>query len=169
VLFPISTPCYERLLTKTTMNSQNTIRAMRFNNARYIDRRLLRVPEAARRSVRTALRYIYLENGPRNLQRRQLKEAEQYLDKYAEKIVIHWLYTRTNGRLRKSYGYAALRCARLARYRCKVCGNRDVRVLEFDHIKGRVAGSEFACLCANCHRIKSRALDWTGQKRGRER
>lgn len=168
MLFPLSTPYYEQFLTETTMNSQNTIRTWRFNNARDIDRRLLRVPEAAHSSVQTALRYLYLDDGPRNLKRRQLKEAEQYLDD-AEGVVIRWLQTRTNGHLKKSYGYPALRCARQARYRCEKCGNSDVRVLEFDHIRGRVAGSGLDCLCANCHRIKSRELDWTGQKQRRER
>jgi hypothetical protein len=102
-----------------------------------------------------------------NLPRERLLRAERHLEA-AERIVIRWLYTRTNGNLRSSYGASALRAARASRYRCQECNFGDVRVLNLDHVNGRVAGSPFACLCANCHTIKSRKSDWTGEKPDRD-
>jgi hypothetical protein len=97
-----------------------------------------------------------------NLPRERLLVAEPHLQA-AERVVIRWLYTRTNGNLRSSYGASALRAARDSRYRCEACNFGDVRVLNLDHVNGHVANSPFACLCANCHTIKSRESDWTGE------
>jgi len=135
----------------------------RFNNNRHIANRILLVPVAARGALRSALLYLYMDNGPRNLPRDRLLLAAPYLDA-AERLVARWLYTRTNGSLRKAYGAAALVAARSSRYRCGDCNFADVRVLNLDHIGGRVHGTGFACLCANCHTIKSRKSDWTGTK-----
>src|SRR5262249_44205084 len=118
-------------------------------------------------SLRTALGYLYKDDGPVNLPRDRLRVAEPHLEA-AETIVIRWLYTRTNGSLRSSYGAAALRAARASRYRCEVCKFADVRVLNLDHVNGRVTGTPFACLCANCHTLKSRESDWTGEKPDRD-
>ena len=136
-----------------------TIDSSRFNNTDLIEDRVASVADKG--SLRTALRYLYLDDGPLNLPPKRRKAAERFLDA-AEVMVIRWLATRTNGRLKKSYGAAALRAARLARYRCQECGFPEVRVLNLDHIDGRVVGTAFACLCANCHTIKSRKSDWTG-------
>src|SRR5262245_23039474 len=146
------------------MLQQLTIDADRFNDEVAIAHRIAAVPVDAQSGLRTALRYLYLDSGPINLQRKQRLQAEPHLDA-AERIVIRWLATRTNGNLRKHYGREALRAARLSRYRCNECGFADVRTLNLDHIDGRVAGTAFACLCANCHAIKSRKFDWTGKKR----
>lgn len=135
----------------------------RFNDNSYIESRTVAVPAADRGSLRTALSYLYKDDGPVNLPRDRLLAAELHLEA-AERLVIRWLYTRTNGKLRSTYGAVALRAARASRYRCEVCDFADVRVLNLDHVKGRVAGTPFACLCANCHTIKSRATDWTGEK-----
>jgi hypothetical protein len=140
-------------------NSVYLIRPARFDNESHIERRVASLPEAIQGSVRSALRYLYLTDGPRNLPRPRRKIAEPYLDR-AERIVVRWLQRRTNGQYRRTYGFRALQCARLARYRCEECGEGDVRVLEFDHVEGRVAHSRFACLCANCHKIKTRKWDW---------
>lgn len=134
-----------------------------FNNDARVDDRVAAVDVAARGALRTALNYLYKDDGPINLPRDRLLTAEPHLGP-AEKIVIRWLYTRTNGSLRKSYGADALRAARSSRYRCEVCGFSDVRVLNIDHVDGRVEGTAFACLCANCHTIKSRESDWSGEK-----
>lgn len=139
----------------------------RFNNDRHIANRILLVPTAARGALRSALLYLYMDDGPRNLPRQRLLLAAPYLEA-AELVVVRWLYTRTNGSLRKSYGAAALIAARTSRYRCGECKFPDVRVLNLDHIDGRVYGTGFACLCANCHAIKSRKSDWTGTKPQRE-
>lgn len=137
------------------------IDVLRFGDSKLIDTRVEGVPDALQGSLRTALTYLYLVDGPTNLPRDRLKLAERHLDP-AERIVIRWLYTRTNGRLRKNYGRNALLAARTAQYRCESCGFADVRVLNLDHVHGRDSDAdEFACLCANCHAIKSRVNDWT--------
>jgi hypothetical protein len=131
----------------------------------YIEWRLRSVPDAVKGAIKTTLQYLYLTDGPRNLPADRKRLAEPYLET-AERMVVRWLHPRTNGQYRKTYGYPALRAARKARYRCERCGIADVRVLEFDHVDGsRAADRRFAVLCANCHRIKSRAADWTGHSR----
>jgi hypothetical protein len=137
----------------------------KFDNRRYIERRCASVPLAVRGALNSALQYLYLTDGPRNLPSDRKKAAEPYIH-IAERMVIRWLFPRTNGAYRKTYGFPALDCARRARYTCEWCGIKDVRVLEFDHVHGRKAATRFACLCANCHRIKSRTADWTGRARG---
>lgn len=136
----------------------------RFNNIAYLESRTSIVPEEHRGALRTALSYLYQDEGPVNLPRGRLLTAEPYFE-VAECIVIRWLYTRTNGNLRSKYGVGALHAARLSRYKCGSCGFQDVRVLNLDHVNGRVKGTAFACLCANCHTIKSRSCDWTGNAR----
>lgn len=133
----------------------------RFDNAEYLESRVSHVPPEAAGSVRTALRYLYITDGPVNLPRDRLKAAEPFLDP-AEKVVVRWLYTRTNGTLRSTYGASALHAARRQRYRCEHCGHADVRVLNLDHVEGRKNLEHFACLCTNCHCLKSREKDWLG-------
>lgn len=135
----------------------------RFNNETHIESRVAAVPVKDRGSLRTALAYLYYDDGPINLPRDRLVAATPHLE-VVERLVIRWLYTRTNGKLRRSYGAGALHAARGSRYRCQVCNFADVRVLNLDHVNGRVSGTPFACLCANCHTIKSREIDWTGEK-----
>ena len=136
----------------------------RFNDAARIETRVATVTVPDRGALRTVLRYLYLDDGPVNLPAKRLRSAKAHLEA-AELLVIRWLFTRTNGSLRSSYGAPSLQAARRARYRCQECGFPDVRVLNLDHVDGRVAGTPFTCLCANCHTIKSRAKDWTGTKR----
>jgi hypothetical protein len=131
----------------------------RFDNPEYIESRLAVLDASDLGAVRTTLRYLYLTDGPINLPRERLKRAEPFLQP-AERIVARWLYTRTNGSGRKNYGGAALRAARKQRYRCEHCGHADVRVLNLDHVEGRSNREFFACLCTNCHCLKSRERDW---------
>ena len=140
-----------------------SIDATRFNDSRHIDTRIAKAPDASRGALKTCLSYLYKDDGPVNLPRDRLLAASPYLEP-AELLVARWLYTRTNGSLRKAYGAESLKAARLSRYRCSVCSFSDVRVLNLDHVQGQVHGTPFACLCANCHTIKSRAVDWTGKK-----
>lgn len=136
----------------------------RFDSPDYIRSRLALAPEPARGALRTALSYLYLSEGPMNLPRDRLKLAEADLEP-RERVLARWLQTRTNGNLRSTYGARALQAARSERYRCAECGFADVRALHLDHVDGRVAGTGFACLCANCHNIKSRKHDWSGERR----
>jgi hypothetical protein len=146
------------------MTERLRIDETRFNNDAYIEAVVAAAPAKDQRTLRTALAYLYKDDGPINLPRPTLLRVRQLLDA-GERTVIQWLYTRTNGNPRKSYGAQALRAARSSRYRCSECQFDDVRVLNLDHVEGRVAGTPFACLCANCHTIKSREKDWTGKRR----
>ena len=146
------------------MNDDFTIPQDRFDDPSYIEDRLMSVPLEARGSLRTALLYLYASDGPINLPRGRMKVAELFAEP-RERVLLRWLYTRTNGILRATYGTKALHAARVARYRCTGCGFADVRALHIDHTNGRTIESECACLCANCHNIKSREHDWSGEKR----
>jgi hypothetical protein len=146
------------------MTNSYAVPSERFDDQSYIETRVAKAAPADQSALRSALNYLYRSNGPLNLNRAHMKAATAYLDP-GEQVVMRWLYTRTNGSLRKTYGATALMAARSARYRCETCSFDDVRVLNLDHVKGRVEGTPFACLCANCHTIKSRQFDWNGQKR----
>jgi hypothetical protein len=135
----------------------------RFDSADYIETRVSDEPLVAG-LLRTTLRYLYLSDGPINLPRDRLKASKPFLEP-AELVLACWLHTRTNGSERKNYGAPALRAARRQRYRCEHCGHADVRVLHLDHIEGRKRQGDFACLCANCHMLKSRERDWSGRAR----
>jgi hypothetical protein len=136
----------------------------RFDNKDYIEDRVNLIPSEAKGCLKTALKYLYLSDGPINLPRDRFKVAEIYLE-LAEIVLAHWLVTRTNGSLRVDYGKESLICARKAHYRCEICGYSDVRTLHIDHVEGRIKGTKFACICANCHNIKSREKDWSGERR----
>ena len=134
-----------------------------FDNLEYIEKRVSGLQPSVVGSVRTALRYLYfIADGPINLPRDRMLKALPFLEP-AEQLLVRWLYTRTNGSERKRYGSAALLAARKQRYRCEHCGHADVRVLNLDHVEGRHNRELFACLCANCHTLKSREKDWINQ------
>lgn len=139
----------------------------RFDSAEYIEARIAAAAPAAAGSLRTTLKYLYSSNGPINLPKPRLKTSEPFLE-LAERVLARWLQTRTNGSERKNYGPPALRAARRQRYRCEHCGHADVRVLHLDHIEGRRNVGGFACLCANCHMLKSREHDWSGRARSED-
>ena len=139
-----------------------SIDPLRFNNPADIRERVQSAETSDRGPLQTALPYLYWDCGPTNLPRDRLKTTERYLDE-AERVLLRWLYTRTNGSERKNYGKAALIAARRSQYRCEGCGFSDVRALNLDHVEGRTGDTPFACLCANCHTIKSRQRDWTGR------
>jgi hypothetical protein len=141
-----------------------TIPCDRFERPDYIDQRTSAVPSSARGAVKTALSYLYLRSGPVNLPRERLKTAEPFMEP-RERVLLRWLYTRTNGNLRSTYGAKALLAARNSHFRCCVCGYADVRALHIDHVDGRTAETAYSLLCANCHNIKSRASDWSGERR----
>lgn len=136
----------------------------RFNNQDYIEGRLKSCQTEDVGSLHTTLKYLYVEKGPTNLPKERFNRSMKYLEA-RELVATRWLRTRTNGNLRKTYGALALKSARSARYRCERCKYPDVRALHLDHVRGRHHRKEFACLCANCHNIKSREKDWTGKPR----
>ncbi|WP_145057680.1 hypothetical protein [Adhaeretor mobilis] len=136
------------------------INTSRFEDSASIETRVKDAPEESRDALRGALSLLYLSEGPTNISGERLKVAEQHLDP-AERVVARWLYTRTNGRLKKHYGPNALHAARAAQYRCESCKFADVRTLNLALVGGRKSSTgEFKCLCANCHAINSRVNDW---------
>ena len=142
------------------ISAEQTIDVTRFGNSELIEARVSAAPEDRKDALRATLSYLYLTDGPTNLPRERLRPAERLLES-AERIVVRWLHTRTNGRLSKHYGRNSLLAARKAQYQCESCGFADVRVLNLDQVDGRDSDSgEFVCLCANCHGIRSRANDW---------
>lgn len=153
-----------RLSEEVLVEGDFIIPLERFDNPDYITDRLAATPESVRGVLRTALSYLYLSSGPINLPRHRLKLAERHLEP-RERVLARWLQTRTNGSLRSTYGARALKAARSERYRCAECGFADVRALHLDHVDGRTVETEIACLCANCHNIKSREHDWSGERR----
>lgn len=139
----------------------------RFNDLNYIENRVQLVPEIDQGPLKTNLKYLYLLDGPINLPRNRFKISERYLEE-REKILSRWLRTRTNGKLRSEYGKDALKRAREVFYRCEKCGFPDIRALEIDHVEGHVLGGTFSCLCANCHKIKSRKMDWSNERKSED-
>jgi hypothetical protein len=112
-------------------------------------------------ALTSALNYLY--GDIKAIDKSRINASLRYLTN-AEKKVIKWLHTRTNGRLKKYYGANSLIAARNAKYKCQnaECGFSDVRSLELDHVNGKKSKytAVFACLCANCHNIKSFTHDW---------
>jgi hypothetical protein len=146
-----------------SLDSSYAVAPDHFENSPYIEQRVGAVPPPVRGSLRTVLSYLYMRDGPTHLPPARFKAALWYLEP-VETILARWLRTRTDGRLKKGYGVYALKQARVARYRCETCGFADVRALHLDHVHG-LRQKVFACLCANCHNIKSRQHDWSGKKR----
>ncbi len=131
-----------------------------FDNEEAIAQRVQSLSAECRHAVNKVLRYLYLTAGPGNLSRDALLSGVHHLST-AERKVVRWLYTRTNGSLRHKYGAGVLIAARRSRCRCEECGMPDVRVLNFDHVEGCKADDPtFNCMCANCHHIKSCKEDW---------
>jgi hypothetical protein len=127
----------------------------RFNNLGYLEHRISRVPPKHQGPLRSLLKYLYLDDGPLNIDPKRYKLIVEHLED-RELILARWLKTRTNGNLRSSYGRKLLLAAKKSRYRCKECGMDDVRTLQAHHIDGRVENTDFGCLCSNCHQIKTR-------------
>lgn len=83
----------------------------------------------------------------------------------AERIIAYRLETRSTGSECENYGPGVVPAIKRDKYSCTVCGQKDVRCLEIDHIKVRKdkAGNKitdfkmehFQTLCATHHRIKT--------------
>ncbi|MHB8128957.1 MAG: hypothetical protein ACYDEX_08160 [Mobilitalea sp.] len=144
---------------ENVINDKYIIPFERFNNQLHIEERVSSIPKEHQNLFHAVLDYLYNDNGTTNMADNKNHIIEMYLDN-TEKIVAKWLKTRTNGSKKRRYGYKSLLSARSARYRCSVCGFPDIRVLELDHIDKDNPDTDFACLCANCHNIKSREMDW---------
>jgi len=146
------------------MENEFEIPTNRFDNKLFIIKRVGEANISVAGSLKSTLSYLYFSDGPKNLPRERLKVSESYLEP-REIVLARWLQTRTNGSLRSKYGVKALLAARSSRYKCASCGFADIRALHLDHVEGHTADTEFACLCANCHNIKSREHDWSGERK----
>jgi hypothetical protein len=149
---------------RVNMGLAFTIPDDRFDNTDYILKRLAAVDSSVSGSLKSTLSFLYMTDGPINMPKDRLKISEPFLEQ-REIVLVRWLQTRTNGSLRSKYGTKALHAARFAKYKCITCGFSDIRALHLDHVDGHVKGTDFACLCANCHNIKSRVCDWSGEKK----
>lgn len=128
-----------------------------------IEARIDNAQEADRAFLRSTLKYLY--GAIKTLDRERLTTAKPYLTP-AEIAVAKWLHTRSNGSERKNYGPESVVAAKAAGYKCNRCKFPDVRTLHLDHTHGRSSDAlkAFECLCANCHMIKSREMDWEKPK-----
>lgn len=125
-----------------------------------IKTRIEQCPDGEKKFLQSALNYLY--GSTRTIDKERVNMSLKHLSN-AEKKVIKWLFARTNGSLRKDYGANALLAAKNAKYKCSNCPFDDVRALELDHVEGKRSKAlvtNFACLCANCHNIKSFKQDW---------
>lgn len=135
-------------------------------NQELLQKRIDGVEKKFKNELCKILRYLYSDNAKGTLSKGvHFKHVSSHHLSKAEKKILSWFYTRTNGRLKKSYGPNSIICVKHANFRCCWCQNPDVRVLQIDHVTGRKdeSGSpkriffpwDFQCLCANCHTIKT--------------
>ena len=148
--------------------AEYTIDPTYFNNKPALDARAANLPVPADKAFfRKALGFLYLtevKNSP--------LEADRLLKSDRRTLLSHYLtpaewqifknLTKFAHSSRKRYGHAAVQAAREDRYRCRICKMPDVRTLEMDHVNGRSDTQNFQLLCSNCHKIKSREVDWKG-------
>jgi hypothetical protein len=144
------------------------IDASYFNNQAALDARAAALPAATDRTFfRKTLGFLYLaevKNSPMEADRPLKADRRALLSQHlspAEWQIFKNL-TKFAHSSRKRYGHAAVQAARADRYRCRRCKMPDVRTLEMDHVNGRGDTQNFQLLCSNCHKIKSREVDWTG-------
>jgi hypothetical protein len=128
-----------------------------FDNVSSIANRVAAADQAHRAGLRHVLERLYLSQGAVNISADKLALAKIYLS-VAERIVVNLLRG-----WRTRYGAAAFIEGRRSRYRCSKCSFPDVRVLHCDHVQRENPMTPVACMCANCHNIKSREVDWTGK------
>lgn len=110
------------------------------------------------------LKFLYNENHTGRAVRKTIRNYEHYFSE-AERLMLYRLETRCTGSERYNYGFSAIKAIKRDKYSCVVCGEKDVRCLEIDHIDGRTHNkgskeqlyetSHFQTLCANHHRIKT--------------
>lgn len=108
------------------------------------------------------LKILYVLDCDDIIIRKTLKKYDKHLNP-AEKIIAYRFATRCSGTERYNYGINSVLAVKKAQYKCIVCGEKDLRCLEIDHVNGRrklkkgeiYKINEFQCLCANHHRIKT--------------
>lgn len=154
-----------RLRRELKASAKFAVPSRNIGSVEHIERRCRRSGIKHPDSLKKLLEYLYLPNGRCTMTKKIYKEAEPDLTPY-EKILGKYFKARTNGSGRRAYGIHSLRAAQTARFRCQACGQSDVRTLQMDHVNGRDDKTTFQMLCANCHMVKSRLFDFTGNRKG---
>jgi|SRR5690554_1395396 len=137
------------------------------NNDNYIEARIKASGLVGKVPIRTfenLLRYLYITNYSKNVNRSTIRKYISHFSE-AEKIMLFRLETRSSGSERFNYGLPSVAAIKRDKYQCVLCGQKDVRCLEIDHINGRThkKGDKnqvytvdcFQTLCSNHHRIKT--------------
>lgn len=158
---------------KTHISEEWIIPRERFNNRDYIESRCDVVDKILQGNLRSALKYLYLDQDKDGISTFSKTTKNTILDgkllEERETIIFKYLFTRTSGSEKYVVGKPGFFAAKTSRYRCEDCSNPDVRVLCLDHIWEGDSLSGFKMLCANCHSIKSRVEDWKGDKKARDK
>lgn len=118
----------------------------------------------ALKALENLLRFIYTSNYQGKAIRSTIRNYEMYFSE-VERLMLYRLETRCTGSERFNYGINAVIAIKRDKYTCQVCGEKDIRCLEIDHVNGRTHEkknkeqyyevNEFQTLCANHHRIKT--------------
>jgi hypothetical protein len=120
---------------------------------------------AGKKAYENILRFLYQTKYDQKVNRSTNKKYINFLTP-VEKIMLFRLETRCSGSQRYTYGINSVLALKRAKYKCEVCGEKDIRCLEIDHKNGRKKPigetkyvhyeiEEFQCLCANHHKIKT--------------
>lgn len=173
---PFSTHLARNYVIQTDTELMNqplsfTLDTTLLGNEPSIDARVAALPEADQDAVRHTLCYLYLPNGPVSISREFKSTSEPHLNA-VEHFLLQWLFKRTDGKLRRHYGPAALSVARRAKYQCEQCGFSDVRALNLEQKASNDPDTqrpEFECLCANCNTVAARSREMAQLAADREK
>ena len=148
-------------------NSEFYMDTNRIDNEEYIAERILTsglVKIGTVRTLENLLRFLYTSDYLGKANRSTIRKYEHHFSD-VERLMLYRLETRCTGSERFNYGINAVIAIRRDRYSCVVCGERDIRCIEIDHLNGRTHEKksreqhydviEFQTLCANHHRIKT--------------
>ena len=133
------------------------------DNEDYIQKRIIQANlknKIKEETFENILKFLYFTEYDHLIHRKTLKNYENLLD-FSEKLIAYRFQTRCTGRLKNKYGIQSVIAFKKAKYACNVCGLKDVRCLEIDHVHGKNKSlsvydiSDFQVLCANHHRIKT--------------
>lgn len=140
----------------------------KMDNEKYITKRISKyeLNEQKREVLTNILKFLYFKNYKHTIYRHTIRKYKEYLTEVEAKTA-YWLQIRCSGSERKNYGINSVLAVKRDKYSCRICGEKDIRCLEIDHIpekfdndgkktRGGFAVKEFQCLCANHHRIKTR-------------
>jgi hypothetical protein len=154
-------------MTNYNYNSEFHIDSSLMDKDEYITERIQASRLSKKVPLRTfenLLRFLYTSDYQGKVVRSTIRKYESYFSD-VEKLLLYRLETRCTGSERFNYGINAVMAIKRDKYTCHVCGEKDVRCIEIDHVNGRTHEkksreqyyevNEFQTLCANHHRIKT--------------